>query len=280
MKTILAPTDFSKASLNAVNYAADLAVSVNAELVLFNIVQIPMIAVSEINLPESVINDLVELSARDLEELVIKLKKRTLNKIPITSEALPGSVEQQIESIASREKPLAIVMGTKPGKSFERALMGSTIFHTINHIPYPLLIIPENLSFSQINKIGVACDFKNIADSLPSKTIKEWLTLFNARLDIVYVTLNNSAFDAGQLSESIALQNTFIDYKPQFHFLEGSNLSDELTAFAKQQRTDLMIIMPRTYGILRIFHKKHTKELLSHLQFPVLAIHELPSNHL
>jgi nucleotide-binding universal stress UspA family protein len=47
MRTIIAPTDFSAVSLNAVNYAADLAVAINAELILLHVVQIP-ITVSEI----------------------------------------------------------------------------------------------------------------------------------------------------------------------------------------------------------------------------------------
>jgi len=34
MKTIIAPTDFSAVSLNAVNYAADMAQDINAELIL------------------------------------------------------------------------------------------------------------------------------------------------------------------------------------------------------------------------------------------------------
>ena len=41
MKTILAPTDFSASSINAVNYAADMALAVNAQLILINAVQFP-----------------------------------------------------------------------------------------------------------------------------------------------------------------------------------------------------------------------------------------------
>jgi hypothetical protein len=37
MKTIIAPTDFSPVSLNAVNFAADMAVSVDSSLLLFHV---------------------------------------------------------------------------------------------------------------------------------------------------------------------------------------------------------------------------------------------------
>ena len=275
MKTILAPTDFSASSINAVNYAADLALAVGAQLVLCNAVQFP-IAVSEINVPAIVMDNLIEMGNEELEALTDSLKIRTRNKISISSEVLYGQVEQQIELMSSKKKPLAIVMGIKPGKSFERALLGSTIFHTINYIPYPLLIIPEHVRFSSIREIGLACDLKNINDVMPFDNIKEWLSLFKARLHIIYVSVENKTFKADQLSESISIQNRFTSFNPQFHFLEGQNLTDELNDFSKLHHLDLLIVIPRTYGIFRYFHKKHSRNLISHIQIPVLSIHDFP----
>ena len=39
MKVLIAPTDFSKASINSVNYAADMAFAIKAQLMLFHVVQ-------------------------------------------------------------------------------------------------------------------------------------------------------------------------------------------------------------------------------------------------
>src|SRR5579862_8010678 len=211
MKTILAPTDFSASSINAVNYAADMASAVGAQLVLCNAVQFPL-AVSEINLPAIVMDNLIEMGNQELETLTNDLKKRTNDKISIVSEMLFGPVEQQIELISSKNKPLAIVMGIKPGKSFERALMGSTIFHTINYVHYPLLIIPEGFRFGSIIEIGLACDLKNIIDVMPFDHIREWLTLFKARLHIIYVSVKNEVFRPDQLTESISLQNKLFSF--------------------------------------------------------------------
>ena len=276
MKTILAPTDFSASSINAVNYAADLALAVNAQLVLFTAVQLP-VAVSEVSFPESVMDEIIDMGNNDLEELENKIKKRTCEKISITSEVMFGSVEQQVELMSARKRPLAIVMGIKPGKTFQRGLMGSTLFHTMNQIPYPLLIIPENFIFSQIKEIGLACDLENIEKSLPFETLKEWLSLFKATLNIVYVTVKNREFRASQLSESISLQNHFESFDPQFHFLEASNPEDELNNFASTHHLDLLIVMPKVYGLFKLFHKKLSKNLITYNQIPVLSIHELPA---
>ena len=276
MKTILAPTDFSASSINAVNYAADMALAVNAQLNLINAVQFP-IAASELSLPESVMDEIIDMGNSDLEELANRLKKRTNEKISISSEVLFGPVEQQLELMSASKRPLAIVMGIKPGKTFERALLGSTVFHTMNHIPYPLLIIPENFQFSPVREIALACDLEDIEENIPFETIKEWLSLFNARLHIVYVSVKNKEFRTSQLSESVSLQNRFASFTPKFHFLEGSDLGDELNHFAKSMNLDLLIVIPRTYGIFKPFHKKHSKKLIRHNQIPVLSIHELPA---
>ena len=42
MKTIIVPTDYSPAATNAVNYAADMALAIKADLLLVHVYQIPV----------------------------------------------------------------------------------------------------------------------------------------------------------------------------------------------------------------------------------------------
>ena len=42
MKTIIVQTDFSPVSLNAVNFAADMAVAIDASILLFHVYNIPV----------------------------------------------------------------------------------------------------------------------------------------------------------------------------------------------------------------------------------------------
>ncbi len=112
MKTIIAPTDFSEVSLNAVNYAADLAAAVKAELVLVNVVQIP-VTVAEIPLTEVEYKNMREESEMQLADLSVKLLLRVKNKIKIYSKMLLGSIENELEEICKVKKPFAVVMGMK-----------------------------------------------------------------------------------------------------------------------------------------------------------------------
>ncbi len=273
MKTILAPTDFSASSINAVNYAADLAVTIKAKLVLFHAIPFP-IAVSEISVPEDFIDDMMEVSERDMNELSENIQARTKGKISISTDIKIGTVEQEIANISSRERPLAIVMGMRSGKSLERALMGSSIFHIMNHIGFPTLIIPENARFREIKNIGLACDLKKVDDKMPFETIAEWLSLFKADLEIINIGKGNKEFEVDQLVESRSIQNRLAAFKPRFHFLTGDNIAEKFSEFVNTNSLDLLMVFPRKHGIFNLFLKKKSQFIVNHSQSPILSIHE------
>jgi len=269
MKTILAPTDFSPSSVNAVRYAADLAQLIDAQLVICTVIQFPVL-ISAIPVPELLMEDMSDVRNRDLDNLVESIRRRANNQITISRELLTGSIEHQIGSIAEIYKPLCIVMGIRKGKNFARSLFGSTIFKTLNHIPYPLLIIPEYAQLESIKEIGFACDLKDSDTTTPFNTMREWLSLFNARLDIINVSLD---FNSGMVRESISLQNHFQSFNPEFHFLDGFSLTDELQDFIRLRNLGLLIVVPKKkHGFLNFIERRHSAEIIKHDQVPILAI--------
>src|SRR4051794_4172960 len=108
MKMILAATDFSTYSLNAVSYAADFALDIGAQLIILNAVPYPMIT-TEADTYEDMIESLLESSEKNLEELVVQMQRRTRDKISISPQTAFGTVESQIQLATKRVKPLAIV---------------------------------------------------------------------------------------------------------------------------------------------------------------------------
>jgi nucleotide-binding universal stress UspA family protein len=273
MKTILAPTDFSNSSLNAVNYAADLALTINAKLILFHAIPFP-IAISEISVPGDVIDDMVDVDQRDMANLHKILEERTKGKIIITTDIKIGNAEQEIENICIKEKPLAIVMGIRSGKSLERAIMGSSVFHIMNHVAFPTLIIPENVIYSDIKNIGLLCDLQKTDEQLPIETITEWLSLFKARLEIINFSIHDKEFKTDQSVESIALQKRIHSFNPRFHCLTGDDIAEELNEFVKTHPLNLLMVFPGKHGIFRIFHKKKSRFIVTHNDLPILSIHK------
>jgi nucleotide-binding universal stress UspA family protein len=272
VKTIIVPTDFSRSSVNAVYYAAYMAEKVNATLILLNAVQVPMFA-SEIPVPEPVFEEMVSTAKHDLEDLKDKLMIQTNGKLNISTEANLGAVADLINEISDRNSPFAIVMGLHAGKSMERLFMGSKTFNTLKHNAYPILIIPENAKFRAINKIGLACDLEAVIETIPFGILRDWLSVFNASLEIIHVSENDKDPKLADVSESISLQNHLSKFHPKFKFLSGRNLAERLSEYTKEQNLDLLVVIPKKHGFLGMFDKKYSQEIIVREQIPILAIH-------
>src|SRR4051812_37388766 len=106
MKTIIAPTDFSRVSANAVNYAADMAVSINAELLLLHAAELP------VNFSSYGVYDAEINREEELDELKKKILKRTDKKIQVKTKHVMGSIELEIHEECLRTRPFAVVMAT------------------------------------------------------------------------------------------------------------------------------------------------------------------------
>jgi nucleotide-binding universal stress UspA family protein len=272
MKTIIAPTDFSAVSLNAVNYAADLAVSVNAELVLLTVIQIPL-TVAEAPLPEFEYDILIEEGEKELASLVEKLSVRTNNKIKIDSKLSVGSVMHELQETCFIKEPFAVVMATKEASAVERFFLGSNTLFAANTLKYPVLIVPPNAAFAGLKKIALASDLKEI-QLRPVEALKQWLKIFGSKLDVVNVLGGNEP-ETTTVTASISLENLLPEYNPQFYFITKEKVEKGVYQFMEENKPDLLVVIPKEHGILSgIFHKSNSKPFILRPHIPVLAISE------
>ncbi len=150
--------------------------------------------------------------------------------------------------------------------------MGSSVFHIMNHIGYPTLIVPENALFNEIKNIGLACDFKKFDEEIPFESITEWLSLFKANIEIINVAGNNKDFKAEQLAESTSLETRLHSFRPHFNFLTSDNMADELNEFVNTHPLDLLMVFPRKHGVFSLFHKSKSRFIINHSLLPILSI--------
>ncbi len=120
----------------------------------------------------------------------------------------------------------------------------------------------------------MACDFKKADEKTPFEAITEWLSLFKANLEVINIAARGKDFKADQAAESITVQNRLHVFRPHFNFLTGNNIAVELTEFVKGHPIDLLMVFPGKHGIINLFHKKNSKFIINHCQFPVLSIHD------
>ncbi|WP_431209551.1 universal stress protein [Puia sp. P3] len=190
MRSIVVPVNFTENSSNAARYAADMALAIDGDIHLIHVFQLPL-TTAEFPIPDITIEEMQRNGLNQLNTLMEELRQRTRNQITITSEMTSGSIEHNIEEYCKRQKPFVVVMGAS-GHSIENALAGSSTVKAMRHLPWPLLVIPENTPFHAIKKIVLACDLDDIGDGIPASFsfLNELTSLFSAKLDIINVATN------------------------------------------------------------------------------------------
>lgn len=274
MKTIIAPTDFSSISINAVNYAADMAVSINAKLILVHVIHLPIMA-AELPVSKAIYNDSLVEAENEMAALCDKILLATGNNILVESIVVFGFFQQQIKAISKLNNPFAIVMATKGAGAASHLLFGSNTIYAVKNLHCPVMVIPQNEKFSGIKNIALATDLKDVSTTIHFDYIKNLLILFNARLDIVCVKKNDGAVHKKEMTGAISFQNQLNKFHPQLHFVTNENIENGVLGFAKKNETDLLIVIPKKHGLLEaLFHKSESKTFILHPHIPMLFITE------
>ncbi len=272
MKTIIVATDFSSTALNAAHYGIKMAKTVNAQILLLNVYEM-QINFAEMGLPISV-DDLKNIASNDMADLVDELNRSTDNLIIIKSEVIMGSFYPVLEEVCKRENPYTVIMGCQGKTSTEHLFFGSHAVYAMKYLPWPLITVPDGATFSDIKKVGIACDFDRVTETLPAEEIQTLVNDFHASLHIIN-TGKKSEFDADVVFQSGLMQEMLKKLEPQYHFIEDSNVDDGIMKFVEQNAIDLLIILPKRHTLLdKIFHKSHTKQMVLHAHVPVMALHQ------
>ena len=146
MKTIVVPTDFSKVSLNAVKYAADMACILHTNLSLLHVVGIPKNYIGG-SPPVYNVSELIEDAEKELEHLKDKMLARTDDRISISIKTIIGDVILGIADHCEALNTYAIVMGAESTGPLERILFGGKTITAVRRLPWPLITVPDKVRF-------------------------------------------------------------------------------------------------------------------------------------
>ncbi len=212
MKTIIAPTDFSPVSINAVNYAADMACITGCDLLLLHVYPQPVV-VAEVPVPIYGIDDSEEYQKEKLEKLRADLLFRTRDRIKIIAQIEQGDILLKIEECCTLVNPYAVVVGPETVGRIGELVGAAVTSEMIKDLQWPVIVVPENTHFSNIKKIGLACDFKKVVNTIPVEEIKSMVKEFNAELHVMHVHDDPEiAYSDTTIEESGWLQEMLYEY--------------------------------------------------------------------
>jgi nucleotide-binding universal stress UspA family protein len=274
MKTILVPTDFSKAADCAAEYAARFAKEVNAEIHLLKVYHVPVVA-SET--PVIAINqeELQEENERQLKRLAAHLKRISGNKV--TYKAVFGFAVDEV--VEESQQVSLVVMGMQGASKINELLLGSITTATLTKIQTPVLIIPQGVNYNSPKKIVFACDYNAGTDAHIIDTLKSIIKDFKSKVFVLNIRNAGSAMDT-TVDEAVAgikIESHLSDVEHEYYFAEGEDLVKGINQFVEDKQADIIAIVPHRYSLIeRLFHKSISRKMAFHTHVPVLA---LPDNH-
>lgn len=273
MKTIIVPTDFSPAAINATNYAANLALATGSNLHLFNIYQIP-VAIADVPLALLSVDDMQKAAEQKLRHLKRDLEHITSNQVNITIEARLGNVIDELADVCRTIDPFVVVMGSTGHSGIEKVLFGSTTLSAIKHLQWPVISVPKGKEYGNgIRKIGFACDLREVEETTPFSIITDFVKELHAEFHILNVEEEPAITDMPD--QTSVLGTATMSVNPKFHFIKPGDIEDGINDFAETNNLDLIIAIPKKHKLVNsLFNPSSTRQLVSQSHIPVMCVHE------
>lgn len=279
IRKILAPTDFSPASNNALQYAVGLATELNAKLYVLHSFRVPSVSDTAYPIggvyPESMVDmenvkEEVKLEFQKVEDDILKGKQLNYETL-----LKSGFAEENIEE-ASRENEIdLIVMGTRGANALQE-LFGSTTTHVISNTNLPVLVIPKTASFTKIENIVLASDYKKNYKAQTFDALMNMIQLFHASVDVLHVRPEDKKMTGEELEAGEGLNRILKKTRHAFHFQsEEDDVNDAIEKFLSQNEKSMLAMLPHKHSLIdRMINGSKTQHMIFHTDKPLLVLRD------
>ncbi|MDT0687409.1 universal stress protein [Autumnicola psychrophila] len=258
MKNVLIPFNFSRASINALDYAIEFTTKEpSISLYLLYIYE------DDIN-QEEIQNKLAKVISKYRDPLVAKIKT-----IVRKGKLIPSVLNLQEELGID-----LVLMGTKGAEIGEVGIATRTS-KFVKEANLPVLVIPEKARNFQLKKIILTLGREKIADKDALYTLLDVSRRFGAEVHIL--TINKDKTSIGYSEEDESNENTLQYFLEMFYshrsFLENEDIEKGIMEYLDTHEADMLAIMPNTHlenG--NASEGELTRILTLHTQTPLLVL--------
>ena len=279
MRTILVPSDFSDASLNAALFALGFAEQVGARKIIFyHTYNIPITVTADptlYNVENLDFEELKSAAQNGLKEFEAQLNDISHPDIEISLLANYGYLTEDIHKACLDTNAELIIMGSSGGGILTENIIGSDTVIVARESTIPVIIVPANTPFRPLKKILLVSDFVDIKTTMPDQQIKMLVEATKGELHVLNIASDSyESFNSGS-QECFTLLDLLDPIEPIFHFEVCQDFVKGINNFANKMEADIVIVVPKKHGFFEsLFYKSRTKELAFHCCLPILAMHK------
>ena len=256
---ILIPTDFSKNSLNAFEFA--LTCFPMASFTVLHCVNIRQ--ANTATMVVDIHSEIKAIKEISLKKLITKIKLKH-PKVKLIGKVEIGWFTQTINEEVETSKIDLVCIGTKGLSGLEEVLIGSNATDAVRNVSIPLIVVPESTQLKKPKTIFLASDFTTESYENENQIIDTVRTYFDARLDLLHIQHHNDKTDG--MSYSKIIESKDIDV-----FVEKSeDIEEAILNFAHANNYDMIVMVPKDRGvIMNLFHRSLTKKMSMHSDLPL-----------
>lgn len=278
---ILLPTDFSKNSVRAINYARELYKNEQCDFYILNVFS------ATSNILESLLNlepgsELYESAKLDSENGLA----RVYDLITMSDSDNPkhhfdvisqfNNVVEAIKTIVDQKDIEMIVMGTKGETHSKTTAFGSTAIYIMEKVRNcPVLVVPENAKIELPKEIVFPTDYKINYKRRELNYLIDIAKKSDAKIIILHVEEAND-LDKKQKENKQLLEEILQSTKYKFHTLTHNSVISAVNIFVESRSSDMVAFINKKHTFFgSILTNALVKEISFHLNVPILAMHDL-----
>ncbi|NJB87685.1 nucleotide-binding universal stress UspA family protein [Lewinella marina] len=275
--SILVPTDFGPAALNAYRYALRMADTLGATIdLLYVIPPTPanmgygsFVDQLSITLQKEAREEVVAFSKQGITEV-----GKDLNKVPgIRTFVRAGELGFCLRQHVEHEGSQLIIMGTSGSHGNWDDILGTNTSSLVNRAPCPVLVIPSGAPYTSLESVCFATDLHS-AGAFQARKILQALRPFRPNLHFLHV--NTDEGEAGEFDLEL-LREMFdrpeYGYRATFTDRMAADTIGAIFAYAFENKCSMVIMhRPERPWFQKLLRKSNTKEAVLRARLPLLIL--------
>ncbi len=280
---ILVPSDFSKASEYACQYAIHLAQKISAELKVLHVYSDP---ISDLRIKESAtyldyLNTTIKATEKkaktDIVDFSDKMRaymdSQKMKEIKIHSSLARGNIIENIQRVSQKYKPDVIVLGTVGQRGDSRSVLAGLANSIVSGLDVPVYAIPGPSSPEDFQKVKIlyATDF-NERDHNSLDRLLKIVDPFDMQITCIHIdTAHNPAKKERMDELNSQLKKDYSQHYIKCELIEDEDVFHGIKEFASRNKINLLSFTVHKRGIFeKLFKPNLFKKILQESNLPIL----------
>jgi|SRR5690554_4967837 nucleotide-binding universal stress UspA family protein len=283
MKHILVPTDFSKASEVAIDFAVHAAKYLKARITLLNSFEVAEGNYTDLmGVNREFTNDLITEAKAKINDLRNEFIKKSDSDIDIDTVISIKSLTDAINEVGESKNIDLVVMGTLGATGIMTKLLGSNTSDVIGKTKIPVMAIPADYKWKKPENILLATKQFEKNEAILDY-LYELTYLFGAPVKTTVFTGNDETAETyvnhqKELKDYEAyLKKEYRDDTLSSVHLTGENFEETLEEYISENQMDILAMITYQSGFWKsLFNPSLSKQMSFHTRIPLLVI---PANY-